>query len=128
MSNSSVVFDAEKLKKIFPEFKSVAKETLEFLFNYAVLFLDNTCFSVVKELEEREKLLYLLVAHLMELRSRGGGSVGAVASAAQGKVSTSFSLPTDLNYYNQTQYGYLFWQLTLKYRMGGRYHAYRSRH
>lgn len=128
MSKSEVEFNENDFIETFPEFEAVKTETLKSLFGYAVLFLDNTYFSVVKNMTERKKLLALVVAHLLELQIRGGGSVGAVASATQGKVSTSFALPTDQNYYSQTQYGYLFWQLTLKYRMGGRYYAYRGRH
>jgi hypothetical protein len=123
---ATVTFDPEKFKQSYPQFKDVPDATLNGNFALAETALDNTDKSSVKDPKERETLLYLLVAHISQLYAvNGGGAVGAIASASQGKVSTSFALPGGMNWYKQSQWGYLFWQLTAKYRLGGRYFAYR---
>lgn len=124
MDEKVVVFDAEEFKAMHPEASAASDAALAGYFIMAGQFCDNTASSLVKDLAERKILLYLLVCHIANLNLRGAGTVGIVSQATQGKVSTSFALPTDLNWYKQTQCGWMYWQMTQKYRLGGRYYAY----
>ena len=118
----AVVFDPTEFKTVYPQFKDLSADVLGNNFILASSALDNTGKSPVKNLDERKALLYLLTAHITELYNvQGGGSVGNTASGSQGSISVSFSGPKTQSWYSQTQWGYLFWQLTAKYRLGGRY-------
>ena len=119
-----VVFDINQFRESYPEFSKVTDAQLLNNFAIAELFLDNTDGSPVKSITERTTLLYLLVAHLSALGLRGMGTLGIQSSAHEGSVSTSFSIPSNWDWYQQTQYGWLYWRLTLKYRIGGRYFAF----
>ena len=135
-NNNIVIFDPEEFKKLYPQEMEVYYETtdlagvddvvLENNFKIATLALNNSVNSAVKDLDERKTLLYLLTCHISELQQRGAFVVGVLSGATQGKVSTSYTLPMSLNWYNQTQCGMLFWTLTAKYRAGGRYYAFKS--
>ncbi|EKT3011237.1 DUF4054 domain-containing protein, partial [Salmonella enterica] len=89
------------------------------------LYLDNTDESPVADLNEREQLLFLLVAHLCSLRGLGSGKdgqsglVGRITSASEGSVSVSVdnSGSNDASWwYLQTPYGAAYWQATAPYR------------
>ena len=58
------------------------------------------------------------------------GQAGPVASATEGTVSISFSMPTATGkaFYNQTPCGQTFWQAIQPYAVGGRYYAARYWH
>lgn len=127
MDNSHVViFDVTEFKTMYPQLATVDDAALENNFSIAALALNNSANSIVKDLDERKTLLYLLTCHISELQQRGAFVVGALSGATQGKVSTSYTLPPSLNWYNQTQCGMLFWALTSKYRAGGRYYALKN--
>lgn len=125
-NNNIVIFDQEEFKKLYPQLAGVDDVVLENNFKIATLALNNSVNSAVKDLDERKTLLYLLTCHISELQQRGAFVVGVLSGATQGKVSTSYTLPMSLNWYNQTQCGMLFWTLTAKYRAGGRYYAFKS--
>ncbi len=118
-----VTFDAEKFKTMYPRFKNMADETLELYFQIACQICDNTETSIVKDLKERELLLYVLTCHIATLQARGSDIVGPLTSASEGGVSASFGALNNQNWYNQTQCGAIYWQMTAKYRMGPRYYA-----
>lgn len=118
-----VVFNINKFRENYPQFVNVSDNMLENFFLVACQFCDNTTNSLVTNLAERSILLDLLVCHIATLHQRGS-MVGILQSATQGKVSTSFAVPINLNWYQQTQCGYIYWQMTLKYRVGGRYYGY----
>lgn len=121
-----VVFNAEAFKEENPEFENLSDAKLQGYFNNACLFLDNTDRSLVADIVERSTLLNLLVCHLATLGQRGTKVVGAMTSASEGSVGASFSVPDwgKGNWFAQTQAGLMFWQATMKYRVGGRFHAY----
>lgn len=119
-----VVFDVADFRERYPEFSKVTDAQLNNNFSIATLLLDNTDNSDVKDITERTTLLYLLVAHISALGLRGMGAIGIQSSAHEGSVSTSFSIPNNWTWYQQTQYGWLYWRLTTKYRIGGRYFAF----
>lgn len=119
-----VVFDIDEFRTLYPQFEKVTDEMLEKYFNAACLLCNNTQKSLVKDLDERKTLLYLLVCHIAELQGRGNTLVGLLTSATEGKVSVSVKPFDNANWYQQTQCGSLYWAATAKYRIGPRYFAY----
>lgn len=116
-----VEFEPDVFKDQFPAFETVPDAALEFNFTLATLILNNSCCSVVKDANAREKLLYLLVAHLTALAQGANGNppsgiVGRIDKATEGTVSVSAAYAAELSvseaYFAQTQYGALFWQAT----------------
>lgn len=121
MTMAVVVFDIDEFRELYP--KIVATDAqLRMFFSIAEGFLDNTDCSIVKSIEERKNLLYLLTAHLAWLNQQAEGGnavVGRVASASEGSVSISLDYGTMGNnerFYLQGPYGNLYWQMTKKYR------------
>ena len=122
MANGVVVFDPDEFKTLFPEFSDISNETLTFYFGLAELILNNTPSSIVCNEKDRKKLLYLLTVHIAFLNKRGMDVVGTISSATEGSVSTGFTVFGNLrsNWFDQSQYGKLFW-LAIKPYMMGRY-------
>lgn len=125
-----VVLDIPKFRAMFPEFSNVTDETLPFLFDQATDYLNNSDFSLVDDVIKRERLLYLLMAHLAYVRygdangNGGTGMVGRISSASEGSVSVSSDAgQVEFRYmwYTQSQYGMEFWQATKVYRMANYY-------
>lgn len=125
-----VTLDIASFRAMYPEFSNVPDEILPFLFNQSTDYLNNTDYSLVDDVVKRERLLYMLMAHLAYVRygdnrKRGGsGMVGRIASATEGSVSASFDLgPIEFRYawYTQSPYGMGFWQATKVYRMANYY-------
>jgi hypothetical protein len=126
-----VEFDPGEFREQYPQFTraEIPDGRLRQAFRIACLMLDNTEGSRVPE-DEREILLSLLVCHLATLALWGvEGRSGPVASASEGSVSVSFSVPrnTDRAYFQQTPCGGTFWQITRKYAVGGRHYPPRIR-
>jgi hypothetical protein len=118
-----VAFDSAEFKAEYPEF-TASDAVLNRCFKQAELILNNTDYSVVKNVDERKTLLYLLTAHIalisVGLDGKGGsGVVGAIASATEGTVSVSVSqagVTVNSAWYQQSQYGAMYWMMTAKYR------------
>lgn len=121
--DSVVVFNAEEFKESYPEFSELSDATLETYFKSACLLLDNTKNSLVKNLDERKTLLYLLVCHIATLKMRGNDSVGILTNATEGSVSAAVAPLNNANWYQLTQCGNIFWNATAKYRRGIRYYC-----
>ncbi|MFP1844449.1 DUF4054 domain-containing protein [Lonsdalea quercina] len=125
-----VALDSEKFRAMFPEFSNVTDPALPFLFDQSADYLDNTHFSLVVDAVKRERLLYMLMAHLAYVkygdnRGNGGtGLVGRVSSASEGSVSVSLDVGAvafRYSWYTQSPYGMDFWQATKVYRMAQYY-------
>lgn len=116
-----VELDLAEFRELYPNI-SANDTQLTMFWKIAEGFLDNTECSIVKDLEQRKILLYLLVAHVAALNANvesGNLSVGRVASATEGTVSISLDYGTVGNnerWYMQTPYGANYWQMTKKYR------------
>lgn len=116
-----VVFDASRFGELYPNIKRTENQ-LDFAFTKATMLLRNDKHSCVCNMQEREALLYLLVAHIstLEANTEGGNtSVGRASSAAEGSVSVSLDYGTTTNaekWYTQTPYGAEYWALTSRYR------------
>lgn len=127
-----VTFNPAAFKTAFPEFATVPDARLQLLFNLAgSSILDNSDASIIVDPAQRAPLLDLLVAHLLTLFGTGGtaaggagtgarGVVGRVASATEGSVSTSlaYSIPAGAGeaWFQQTQYGAMYWMATAPWR------------
>ena len=125
-------FDPAAFKTAWPEFAGVADARCTSMFNIAATtILDNTDNSPVMDATARLNLFYLLVGHLLVLYGaapivRADGTLnntppGRISSATQGSVSTSFELQMPQGsavaaWYNQTQYGSMYWTATAQWR------------
>lgn len=124
-----VVFDPAGFVSLYPAFaayNTANPSGLQGFFNMATLFLNNKDSSIVCDVVERQQYLYLLTAHIAQLEganSPGGvgstaGQVGRVSSATEGSVTAQMAMQGTANsaWYQQTQYGAIYWQATAKFR------------
>lgn len=121
---ASVAFDPTAFKSRYPEFATVADDTLNAYFAEATLYLDNTDASPISNIVTRGVLLNMLVAHLAQIYSGSNGQapsqlVGRISQASEGSVSvTTDAMPNagSAAWFNQTKYGAQYWQSTLPLR------------
>lgn len=119
-----VVFDPAVFKAAFTSFATVADASLSLAFDLATLQLTNSCGSRVCDAALREKLLNLLTAHIAALMFGENGNppagiVGVVNKAQEGSVSVGTDVGTIVYgqaYYLQTQWGFMYWQSTARFR------------
>lgn len=126
--HGAVEFDAAEWRAEYTQFGTPPSDAqLQLYFDLATLILNAGCGSVVQDANMRQRLLYLLVAHIATLvplaTAQGGGGaglVGGVTSATEGTVSVSASwlgeVSASMAWFVQTPYGQLFWQLTSPFR------------
>lgn len=114
-----VAFNFDEFNGLYPELNATQQKAV-LCFDLACQILSNTPCSLVGCVEKRKMLLYLLTAHVLFLQNRGGGAVGSISNAHEGSVSVGYASLGQLgqNYFGQTQYGLLFWQLVKKYMSG----------
>lgn len=116
-----VRFDASRFRKLYPKI-SATDDQLSMFFIEACMQCNNTDKSIIKNLNERELLLFLLVAHIATLQQRidsGNEAVGRIASASEGSVSVSLDngqTTQSEKWYQQTPYGARYWALIKQYR------------
>ncbi|HHE5697833.1 TPA: DUF4054 domain-containing protein [Citrobacter amalonaticus] len=125
-----VVLDIPKFRAMFPELSNVTDAQLPYLFDQSNDYLNNSECSLVEDAVKRERLLYLLMAHLAYMRygdangNGGTGLVGRLSSATEGSVSVSSEAgQVEFRYmwYTQSPYGMDYWQATKVYRMANYY-------
>ena len=125
MTSGVVTFDYAAWAARFPEFSSTVTEpAAQGCFELACALLNNTATSPVQNLNLRRQLLWLLVAHIAQLfygssLQAKSALVGRIDKAAEGSVNVSAVMPMGLGnaaYYQQTQYGLLYWTTTAPYR------------
>lgn len=116
-----VRFDASRFRKLYPKI-SATDDQLGMFFIEACMQCNNTDKSIIKNLNERELLLFLLVAHIATLQQRidsGNEAVGRIVSASEGSVSVSLDngqTTQSEKWYQQTPYGARYWALIKQYR------------
>lgn len=116
-----VVFDPVEFRELYPSIVATDAQ-LDMYFGDAETLLDNSKCSIVKDLKQRKRLLYLLVAHIASLAQQaeeGSPVVGRISSASEGTVSVSLDYGTMGNnerWYLQTPWGAMYWQMTKRYR------------
>ena len=121
-----IAFNYDEFILAYTEFNTLTEPVLQNYFDVATGILSPVVGEVVCDANKLKNMLYLLTAHIGFLFNRGAGTVGALSSATEGSVSASFSqIPQNINtsWFNQTQYGALFWQLARPYMLG-RYYSY----
>lgn len=119
-----VEFDPTDFKEAYPEFATIADAVLALNFQLATLQLNNSCSSAVCAADVRELLLNLLVAHITTLRNGANGQpapgmVGRIGYAIEGSVAATADMGPQVYgqaYYNQTQWGAMYWTATARYR------------
>lgn len=129
-----VAFDPAAFKLAYPQFSSIADELLQSYFSLATLYLNNTDCSPITDLNQRETLLNLIVAHIAQLSvgangAGGSGVAGRVSKATEGTVSVEFDVGPQTNssaFWAQTPFGLMYWQATAPYR-SFRYYPRRNR-
>lgn len=107
---SDYIFDVEKFKRMFVEFKNFDDQTI---LDFSVLTWGRfSC--LLEKRSDWEYLWFLSVAHILKLNQNG--SVGVVTSANQGSVGVSFDISKMGNdgYWEQTSYGSQFYHALYK--------------
>lgn len=123
----AVQFDYGAWIKAYPEFSgTVSNPQAQEFWDLATLENQDCAVPASGEFKQR-KLLNLLTAHIASLFKRiqdgGNGLVGRISDATEGTVSVSAQAeypPGTAQWFQQTQYGALYWQLT-SYRRTMRY-------
>lgn len=130
MTAGVVTFDPSAFVLRYPNFaafNTANPGSLQMFFDDATLYLNNTPGSLVTDLTQRAQLLNMATAHIAllsgVLTASGAGSnatqVGRIAAGAEGSVSASFDMgaqPGSAAWWNQTQYGAMFYAATARYR------------
>lgn len=120
-----VVFDPVEFVAAYPAFATLTNAAMQMDFDIATLFLNNSCCSIVKDANIRQRLLYMVTAHIAALLQGENGKppsgiVGRVDKASEGTVSVSAAYVNDMSmseaYFSQTPYGAMFWTATANYR------------
>lgn len=109
----------------YPELASVTEPQAQAFFYRGGLILNNTDASIVTDITERTNLLYLLTAHIAALspglnKASAAGLVGRIVDAQEGTVKVGVQADLGASagaaWYQQTQYGLLYWLATAPYR------------
>jgi hypothetical protein len=123
-----VRFDAPEFVAAYPAFATLTNAQMGAAFVVATIFLNNSCCSIVEDVNVRQVLLYMLTAHVCALvygenGKPPSGIVGRVNTAREGSVAVGAEYAGDMSmseaYFSQTPYGAMFWQATTPFRMGG---------
>jgi hypothetical protein len=123
-----VQFDPTRFAARYPEFSNppynLQAATAQELFYDATIYLDNTCNSPVCDASvggERERLLYMLTAHMAYLTGPGSAQqVGVINNKSVGPVSVGYQIPNvpgTAAWFIQSKYGFAYWQGTAQYRL-----------
>jgi hypothetical protein len=96
----------------------------------ATFLLDNTATSPVQDVTQRTAILNLIAAHICSLRQPLGGQpssplVGRISEATEGSVTVKAEMIVaagSAQFWAQSKYGILAWQMTLPFR-SARYYA-----
>lgn len=129
---SVVKFDYAHFIASFPhlKFSSLTPEAIDLQWAIAVEIVGNddaisfAPYEPEQGIFERRTLLYLALAHMLQLdQANAGGINGRLSSVSEGSVSISITPFTGKNaiaeYWLSTPEGAKFWLLTGKYRRGG---------
>lgn len=118
-------FNPQMWRLRYPEFRDVSDDLANAYFAEATLYLRNDGTGPVESAEQQLILLNMLVSHIATLGalnpdgSSAAGLVGPITSASEGSVSVSSGLVVEAGtagWYQQTSYGYSFWNATAAYR------------
>lgn len=125
MTTGIVIFNQPEWARMFPVLAPSIPDASSY-FGMAELYLTNGVCSPVRSVEKRKKLLYLLTAHIAVLvagvncQTPSPTMVGRINNAAEGSVSVQTENeypPGTAQWYQQTQYGAMYYAATAIYRM-----------
>lgn len=124
-----VQFDIAQWRLLFPEFSNVTDDQLNGpVWTMAQAYCRNDGGGPVNDVLVQTELLNLMVAHIAQLlygstTQPSSGLVGPIVSATEGSVSATAGVVynTSNQFFLQTKYGSLFWQLALPYRLARYY-------
>lgn len=122
----------------YPTFAKVSQAAAAGFFALSTIYWRNDGSSPARTQVLQDQLLYMLTAHIAWLQSPrdAGGTpdstgtqlapsiVGRISSASEGSVSVSTEnsyAPGSAQWFQQTQWGSLYWQATLPFRSGPRW-------
>lgn len=111
---------------IFPQFSNLTQAQITGpVLTMAQQYCRNDGGGPVNDPGVQTQLLNLMVAHVAQLLYGStaqplSDAVGRVSSASQGSISATIEFPTTPSnaWFLQTQYGAMWWQLALPYRLG----------
>jgi hypothetical protein len=108
-----------------PGFIPVTEDQINMVIPIATSYSRNDGGGPVNNPQVQLNLLNLAVAHCTQLLFGSAtnpptGMVGRIASASEGSVSVQTDWPTTPGsaWWSQTQYGAMWWQMALPYRLG----------
>jgi hypothetical protein len=110
------IFDKAKFILLFPEYAIIPDALFEFFALTAETMFNPQQFAI--PIEKWDVFYFWLIAHLIAIHQRGSdGGVGSIASASEGSVSVSYNAAVikDGAFWNQTNYGQMFWRLIRPY-------------
>ena len=121
-----VQFDYSAWAALFPQFSNVTEQQITGpVFLLAEQYCRNDGGGPVCNAAVQTELLNLMVAHIAQLLYGSTTQpvsplVGRVSNATEGSVSVGVEFPTTPQkaWFLQTQYGAMYWQLSLPYRLG----------
>lgn len=124
-----VTFDLAQWRALFPEFSNVTDQQLTGpVWTMAQVYCRNDGGGPVCQVTVQTELLNLMVAHIAQLlygstTTPSTGLVGPIISATEGSVSVSAGVVYNSSnqWFLQTKYGALFWQMALPYRLARYY-------
>ena len=125
MTTGVVIFDPGYFQTRYPEFSTVSAALLDMYFTEVTMsYLDNTDASRVQQIEQRQVLLNMLVAHVAAINAGVNGQapsplVGRINTASEGSVSVGTDMgqvPGTAAWFMQTKYGASYWQATAQFR------------
>lgn len=121
-------FNVGQFTQTFPEFAYIPAPQLTNYFNLATQYVRNDGGGPVEDTQTQTNLLYLVTAHITKLlanlpngqpASGASGQVGRIQNASEGSVSVGLDMGSTTNqeaWFNQTQYGAMFWAASRPFR------------
>ena len=122
---AQVSFDPNAFLGAYPQFNHVVPAQLFNYFSIATGYCKADGTGPVTDQTLLTNMLNLLVAHLCQLLHPPGGAgpppnlVGRITNASEGSVSVAVQMdlpPGSAQFFGQTEYGIMYWQLSLPYR------------
>lgn len=103
--------------QIYPELSKVTEAQFNFYLQLAESYIDIDYYFSSLTTARKKAIAMLVVAHLLSLAffRQGNGGAGAVTNASEGSVSVGFGGIQNMNWWKQTTYGAMFWQIIRKY-------------
>lgn len=101
---------------IFKDLSKISEDQFTFYKKIAPIYIDISYYFGDLSIDEQNNMAMLVVAHLLSLSLRGAnGGVGPISNASEGSVSVGFQGLKNMNWWTQTPYGALLWNILSRY-------------